>query len=305
LFSEYLEEYPQTFPTDAHRQRSYRNFVFNVQEIKRLNEKHAGKATFALGKFSMMSLEEFRVYLGAGTRSWEAIMASNMSHMVAPLSKEDLAAAPTSFDWRQHSPPVVTAIKDQGSCGDCWAFSTTGNIEGQWALAGHPLVSLSEQQLCDCDTVDKCCDGGMMASAFQYIIQNGGIDTETSYPYKAAQGRCKFSKSTVGAKIRSYKMLPHDPVQMAAFLATSGPISVAVDATTWQNYESGVIKSGCGTSLDHAVLIVGYDTTSSGTPYWIVKNQWGLSWGMDGYVYVERGNDNMCGIDKYPITSVV
>jgi len=201
-------------------------------------------------------------------------------------------------------------VKNQGQCGDCWAFSTTGNIEGQWALAGHTLTSLSEQNLCDCDhtciqgVCDQCCDGGLLVNSFTYVIKNGGLDTEASYPYRGEAGRCKFSQQNVGAKITSFQQIAHDPVQMATTVANQGPLSIAVDAESWQFYNSGIIKSDCGTQLDHAVLIVGYGTKGS-TPYWIVKNSWGKSWGMQGYLMVERGPDDMCGIDKAPITSVV
>jgi len=314
LFAEYLLEYPRSFATTQERQERYKIFVHNLEEIKRLNEQHAGQADFGLTKFSIMSKAEFNNWRRGGVktpRDWAAWFGQNMSNMFEPVSADKLAVVPTSVDWRQHSPAVVTPVKDQGQCGDCWAFSATGNIEGQWALAGHPLVSLSEQNLCDCDHVcingqcDQGCDGGMMANAFTYVIKNNGIDTEASYPYKAVGGKCKFSAANVGAKITSYKMIPHDPVQMANIVASQGPVSIAVDAETWQNYQSGIIKSHCGTQLDHGVLIVGYGVSDTNVPYWIVKNSWSKSWGMQGYILVERGSDNMCGINKYPITSIV
>jgi len=155
----------------------------------------------------------------------------------------------------------------------------------------------------DCDTASKGCDGGFMTNAFAYIIKAGGQDTEVSYPYKGADGKCKFNKANIGAKISSYKNIAHDPVQMATQVATVGPLSVAVDATSWQFYKGGIIKSNCGTTLDHGVEIVGY-ASKGGVDYWIVRNSWGKSWGMAGYLYVERGPDDMCGIDKAPCTSV-
>jgi len=314
LFKEYLQEFPHAFADDAARQARYQVFVHNLQKIKSQNVEHAGRAEFGLNKFSLMHEREFKNYVHRGVktpRDWTAWFGVNASHMMAALPADQLAAAPASVDWRKHNPPVVTAIKDQGQCGDCWAFSSTGNIEGQWALAGHTLVSLSEQQLCSCDHVcingqcDQGCDGGMMANAFTYVIKVGGLESESAYPYEGTNSKCKFAANKIVAKISSYKMIPHDPVQMASVVATTGPISIAVDAETWQNYNGGIIKSHCGTQLDHAVLIVGYAVSSGNVPYWIVKNSWGTDWGMDGYIYIERGTDNMCGINKYPITAVV
>ena len=188
-------------------------------------------------------------------------------------------------------------------------------MEGQWALAGNPLVSLSEQNLMDCSgsivingTSNMGCQGGLMANAFQYVINNKGIDTEASYPYQAANGQCHFNPATIGAKINSYHFVDKDPKQMAAQIAAYGPISIAADASLWQYYYTGVWYFPCGTQLDHGILIVGYGTETDilgqEMSYWIVKNSWGASWGMDGYILIERGVDR-CGVDKYPITSVV
>jgi len=312
LFQEYLLEFPQVFATEKERQERFQIFVHNVQDMKRMNEKHAGQATFGPGRFSLLTKEEFKSFRGVTKtpRSWTAYFGANMSNMMEPFTPAQIAAAPTSVDWRTHKPPVVTQVKDQGSCGDCWAFSTTGNVEGQWALAPHPLVSLSEQQLTDCDHVcidgqcDDGCNGGLMANAMTYIIKNKGIESEADYPFKGEDGKCKFNAAKVAVTISSFKMLPHNADQMATFVASGGPLSIAVDAETWQNYQGGIIKSNCGTQLDHGVLIVGYGVSNKNIPFWIIKNSWGKSWGEQGYLMVEREND-LCGINKYPITSVV
>jgi len=305
LWKLWLLDFPQPFVSDKERESTYSIFAANVQKIKALNAKYDGKATFALNEFAAIEEQEFlttRGGLRVAQRWREARLTWNIT-MARLFTPDEIAAAPTTFDWRSHNPPVVNPIKNQGDCGDCWAFSATANVESVWAIAGHTLVSLSEQQLCDCDTASSCCDGGFMNNAFQYLIKCGGQDTESSYPYKGFAGKCKFNKANIGAKITSFQQIAHDPVQMATQVGTVGPISVAVDATSWQFYKGGIIKSNCGTQLDHGVEIVGY-ASKAGTDYWIVRNSWGKSWGMSGYLYVERGPDDMCGIDKAPSTSV-
>jgi cathepsin F len=197
-----------------------------------------------------------------------------------------------------------------------WAFSTTGNVEGVHFKATKQLVSLSEQQLVDCDkecitwkgeeSCDAGCNGGLMMSAYQYIIKNGGIDTEASYKYEAYDNKCRFKNSTIGAKISSWKYLPTDEDQLTAAVAEVGPVAVAINAELLQFYGSGIIKSvgSCDPdALDHGVLIVGFGT-SNGTPYWLVKNSWSTGWGERGYFRIIRGK-NACGIASVPSTSVV
>jgi cathepsin F len=192
------------------------------------------------------------------------------------ISTKDL---PTTFDWNKKG--AVTAIKNQASCGSCWAFSATGNIEGVTFLKTGKLVSLSEQNLVDCDHMcsewkgqqacDSGCGGGLMWSAFKYVIKNGGIDTEETYDYEGMDDSCRFNKKNVGAKITDWKKLPTDEKQLAAALVSGGPISVAINADPLQGYSGGVITSDeCDPdALDHGVLLVGFGTDDNGTQYWV------------------------------------
>jgi len=305
LFNEWQKDFPQSVD-GPHERQLYANFIYNLQRIKDLNNDHNGQATFGLNEFSAMSPAEFKSQRAGGIkqRTWNEAFNPVDFDTLPIVGEAELAGIPTSVDWRTRSPPVVTPVKNQGKCGDCWAFSTTGNVEGQWALSGRPLVSLSEQQLCDCDTTDQGCNGGLMQNAMQYIIRTGGLDTEAAYPYTAKQGSCKFKASGVAAKINSFKMIPHDPQQIAYYVANQGPVAIAVDATTWQTYTGGIVKSNCGKDLDHGVLLVGYGQ-SGNTPYWIVKNSWGTGWGMKGFILVSRGPGDECGIDKNPVTAIV
>ncbi|CAL1540040.1 unnamed protein product [Lymnaea stagnalis] len=213
-----------------------------------------------------------------------------------------------SVDWRTRG--AVTGVKDQGLCGSCWAFSTIGSVEGQHFKATGSLVSLSESNLVDCSTANLGCNGGSMEKGFQYIINNGGIDTESSYPYTPQQSSCQFSSINIGAKISSYSKVTigsEDDLQKA--VAMVGPVSVAIDATnqrSFQLYKGGVYdEPACSTSqLDHAVLVVGYGT-SGNQDYWTVKNSWGTSWGESGYIFMSRNKRNQCGIASAAIYPIV
>ena len=218
------------------------------------------------------------------------------------------ASVPKSLDWRDHD--AVTGVKDQGQCGSCWSFSTTGAVEGAWAIKNGKLESLSEQQLVDCSSRygNHGCNGGLMDSAFNYIIDNG-ICSESEYPYTAKGGDCEQCNTIVTLSACA-DVSPNNQQDLLEAVAMN-PVSIAIEADTrtFQMYKSGVITSdACGTKLDHGVLIVGYGE-ENGTPYWLVKNSWSSSWGENGYVKIERSDSTndpgVCGVAMQPSFPIV
>jgi len=308
-FVTFALQYSRAYPTTGEAELRYINFKNTLARNVVLREQNP-LATFGVNKFADLSQEEFTaMYLNSQK-------ISRTPHNLPMAKAKDIGALPTSWDWATQG--AVTPVKDQGQCGSCWSFSTTGNVEGQWFLKTKKLVGLSEQNLVDCDhecsqyqnqqSCDAGCEGGLMWNAFEYIITNGGIDTEDSYPYTAADGSCSFSNTSVGAKITNWTMISTDEGDMANWLYQNGPISIAVAADEWQFYIGGVFYIPCDQELDHGVLITGFDVETDiffqQMPYWIIKNSWGADWGENGYIWIERGNDE-CGISTVPCSSIV
>ncbi|XP_053205500.1 procathepsin L-like [Panonychus citri] len=284
---------------EAHRFEVFsKNFAF----IKEHNSKAAnGEFSFTLGvnKFADLTFDEF---------SARYLTYKGEAKKPAPLLHNHLAAkdVPTSVDWRDKG--AVTGVKDQGSCGSCWAFSACAAIEGANFLKNGKLVSLSEQNLVDCDrSQDEGCNGGLMDNAFDYVISNKGIDTEDSYPYKGKDGSCSFDASKVGATITSYADVASGDEAALASAVAQQPTSVAIDASLFlQLYSGGIFDIGflCSSdakSLNHGVTAVGYGTDKK--DFWIIKNSWGSGWGEKGFFRMARGK-NLCGVAtqaSYPV----
>jgi len=299
-FIQFQHKYNKVYSAEEFLLR-YDIFRENLKLVETMN---AGKSTpvYGVTKFFDLTPAEFQdKYLMRKTVNTKHLRAEK------PFHPKDLSkiSIPASYDWRTKN--AVTPVYNQEQCGSCWAFSTTENIESMWFLAGHTLTQLSMQQIVDCDTSDDGCGGGDPPTAYQYVMSAGGMDPLADYPYTAEDGYCSFKSSEVVAHITNwqYATQNNDENQMASELVSEGPLSICVDASSWQYYNGGIIMhgDGCGDSLDHCVQAVGY-STSNGTPYWIVRNSWGTDWGENGYLKVERGY-NVCGISDEATYAVI
>jgi len=275
----------------------------NLDYIQRHNvEADRGQHTYWMGEnqFTDMTNSEFRALMNG-------YMMSNRTSSVQYVPT--LTSVPDSVDWRDKG--YVTDVKNQERCGSCWAFSTTGSLEGQTFKKSGKLPSLSEQNLVDCSKKEgnKGCKGGLMDNAFKYVIKNKGIDTEQSYPYTGKDGiACRFKEADVGATETSFVDVKRgSETALAQAVAEIGPISVAMDAghQSFQHYRTGIYKERACSSikLDHGVLAVGYGAEGSSN-YWIVKNSWGTIWGEKGYFKLAKDDKNMCGLAtqaSYPV----
>ncbi|XP_053205502.1 procathepsin L-like [Panonychus citri] len=301
-FEQFKGDHGVVYADAREEAQRFKIFAKNFAKIKAHNARAAnGQHSYRLGvnKFADLTHDEF-VAKHLGLKGVGPVYAPSV-HKKVP--KNEL---PASVDWR--SKGAVTGVKDQGGCGSCWAFSTVAAIEGANFLKNGKLVSLSEQNLVDCDrSQDEGCNGGLMDNAFQYVISNHGIDTEAAYPYAGYDESCRFSAKKVGATISSYANVTSGDEDALLSAVAQQPVSVAIDATPVQLYSSGIIDSDteCGSAfgqLDHGVTVVGYGTEGS-KDYWIVKNSWGKSFGEKGYFRLQRGS-NLCGIAtaaSYPI----
>ncbi|KAJ9553691.1 hypothetical protein OSB04_017736 [Centaurea solstitialis] len=267
-------------------------------------------AVHGVTPFSDLSEEEFETMF-TGVKGGGIIDRKNgeVGTVAAAMEVKDL---PEDFDWREKG--AVTEVKMQGTCGSCWAFTTTGVIEGANFIATGKLLTLSEQQLIDCDhtcdpsekdACDSGCSGGLMTNAYNYLIESGGIETEESYPYIGKSGKCKFDAKKIAVKVSNFTSITGDEDQMAAHLVKHGPLAIGLNAVFMQTYIGGVsCPLICSKRrVNHGVLLVGYGSKGfsilrlGDKPYWIIKNSWGKHWGEDGYYKLCRGH-GMCGMDS-------
>jgi KDEL-tailed cysteine endopeptidase len=276
---------------------SYRFNVFstNYAKITQHNRLLGRSYNLGLNPFTHLTQEEF-----AATRLGFKASKKNATRNVTALPTSNLT---TSVDWRAK----LNAIKDQGQCGSCWAFSAVGALEGLHSISKSNLYNLAEQELVDCSSSygNLGCSGGLMDYAFQYIIDKKGIAATTDYPYTAVDGTCKTGKARSAPISGFVDVTVNSPAALKAAIAKQ-PVSVAIEADTFtfQAYTSGVINdSSCGTNLDHGVVAVGYDDAAN-PPYYLVRNSWGASWGDKGHVKIGIQNGaGICGIQlaaSYP-----
>ncbi|GAB2253083.1 hypothetical protein Droror1_Dr00005930 [Drosera rotundifolia] len=310
-FDLFKSRFNKQYSTQEEHDRRFAIFKANLRRAQR-NQELDPSAEHGVTKFSDLTPREFREGLGlrrGGRRGRGKRLGLPADARQAPVLPT--GNLPKDFDWREHG--AVTGVKDQGSCGSCWSFSTTGALEGSNYLATGKLVSLSEQQLVDCDhecdpelagSCDAGCNGGLMNNAFEYILKAGGVQREEDYAYTGRDGTCKFDKSKVATTVSNFSVVSLDEDQIAANLVKNGPLAVGINAAYMQTYIGGVsCPYICLRNLDHGVLLVGYGSAGYAPirfkekPYWIIKNSWGENWGENGYYKICRGR-NVCGVDS-------
>jgi len=332
IFKDWISTYNKQYGIEEMAVRFY-NWRANYDLVTQFNSENA-EVKLEMNRFASLSPEEFSaLHLGLNVnlkRDTSTNLKSsanttddnldddstddnttstfNSTLLGAKKKKQNGVALPTSVDWRTSG--AVSAVKNQGKCGGCWAFAASGALEGLHAIKNKKLVSFSEQQMIDCSALygNQGCDGGLMTNAFQYT-QDHGIQPEKGYEYAAKVDKCKQSPQKVAFKNSGFKeVASNNSLALKAAVARQ-PVTVGIEASsmTLQLFKSGVINAGCGTSLDHGVLVVGYDKTSTGQEYWIVKNSWGPQWGLQGFMHIAMGSQNggagACGINmmaSYP-----
>jgi len=299
-FEEFLAANHKIYTDHAERAARLAAFTANLEHIGHFQEADEGSAKYShLSPFADLSMEEFSLRHGLRSQDWVP------PNSVAAVDL-DLRSLPDSFDWRAKG--AVNEVKNQAQCGSCWAFATVANIEGAGFVSTGKLVSLSEQELVDCDTKtgDQGCQGGLPSNAFKDMIENQmGLELESQYPYLAADGQCHAAKAKEVAFISGWQQISTNEDQIAAALVKYGPLAIGINAGPMQFYHGGISSPWrllCNPrALDHGVALVGFGKTFF-KKYWIIRNSWGKSWGENGYYRIVRGR-GACGLNTMVSTA--
>jgi len=292
LWEAFKAEFSKSYDTMENESRRFYLFLENLKASDSRNAaevKAGGSAIHGITRFSDMSQSEFEAAMLTSDISMKTGGAEVMNINTLPNTAAGLV------DW---TGKLTTAVKDQGYCGSCWAFSATEQIESDVIRTLGTSYLLSPQQITSCDTTSAGCNGGWTEHAYNYVTRAGGIETDADYPYTSYQGvtgTCKATASKYVVGVKGYTTLKGESA-MASYTQGTGPLSVCVDASTWNSYRGGIMTT-CGKSVNHCVQAVGVDASTGG--YWKVRNSWGTSWGESGYIRLAYGKDT-CAITSDP-----
>ncbi|XP_038691403.1 senescence-specific cysteine protease SAG12-like [Tripterygium wilfordii] len=291
---DWMAQHNRIYKDAGEKERRYMIFKENVKRIDAFNNGVDKGYKLAVNKFADLTKEEFRTRY-TGLRKMQPPTLKR-----TPFKYSNVTAVPQTMDWRKKG--AVTPVKYQGSCGSCWAFAAVAAVEGITQIKTGKLMSLSAQELVDCDTggIDAGCHGGLPDTAYQFMQKHRGLTTEANYPYEALDGTCKTK--TAAATITGYEDVPINDEKSLLKAVANQPVSVSVDGNGFQAYSHGIYSGDCGTDLNHAVTVVGYGN-SGGTKYWLLKNSWGDDWGEKGYMRIKRdvsAKQGVCGLAMKP-----
>ncbi|WOK97680.1 hypothetical protein Cni_G06388 [Canna indica] len=297
-FKQWMTRYGREYKDEAEKLYRLGVFTNNSKYVDAFFKSGERSYSVGLNQFADLTNEEF---LAGHT----GLKQSNASKPTAShFSYDDVTTVPATVDWRSRG--VVTSVKDQGSCGSCWAFSSVAAMESIILIKKRKQLDLSEQELVDCDFFNSGCNGGWMNDAFDFVIRNGGITSEAKYPYVGRQRVCRVAElRDNAATISGFVDVPDNEERALMVAVAQHPVSVAIDAggLDFQLYTGGVFSGPCGTTMNHAVTVVGYGEDGRGNKYWIAKNSWGASWGDGGYVLMKKDveeKEGLCGIAMHP-----